>query len=112
MTDVLLYPDRLRCRTCRRFFGFEVLEWLYCSMECARARIPDYVHPSQRPADAPRTCRVKRNGAWVWKHRYTSPRTARVRARQKGIRAYECPNCGSWHLSKKTAPWAGSDADN
>jgi hypothetical protein len=105
-----LFPDRRRCIVCHHYFGFEVLERLYCSVSCARTVVPGYTHPSTRPQDAPRTCRVWRDGAWVWKHRYTTRKAARRKATREGLHVYRCPNCGVFHLSKRSAPYEETES--
>jgi hypothetical protein len=44
-----LYPDRQRCLACRRFFGFTVIDRLYCSY--LRAGVKP---PGDDPNEAPR----------------------------------------------------------
>lgn len=90
-----LYPDRSRCLACRSYFGFIVLDQLFCSYRCAGVEAP-----SLDPADWPREHwsrsqstgerRVKRD--WMYKHR------AERAAKRNGKTAYQCRYCLGWHI--------------
>jgi ribosome-binding protein aMBF1 (putative translation factor) len=60
-----LYPDRLRCKSCRKNLEQIVLNGLYCSYKCAK-------HPAPTPkiADAPRHCKREVSGVWSHKTKY------------------------------------------
>lgn len=102
----LLYPQRQRCRTCRRYWSFSTpLRGLYCSPECAgRPPIPmSEINGVQVP---PRTCRqrLKINGPntvprVVWKSVFANEADALRYNGRAGLHAYECPNCWYWHLT-------------
>jgi hypothetical protein len=102
----LLYPERVRCRTCRRYFGFLVILRAYCSEECAGK--------PERPIgveNLPRSCRVWRDGVWEAKAVFFTPRSAAKAAKKNKIHWYLCEaedGCGMYHLSKKTQPWEGT----
>lgn len=90
------YPDRKRCFACRSYFGFAVLDGLYCSEKCAR--IPEI---SADPADWPRehysliphSNRVRRaKRDWVY------PDVALAEARRWGKQAYRCSYCLGLHI--------------
>lgn len=109
----LVYPERQRCRACRRYFGFEVIQGLYCRRECAG--LPSLPDPSRQPEafgpvpdapvlDLPRCCRTvhRRNRAARPKVRYLRPEDASaVRSCMTSEtlpEIYQCPHCSYWHL--------------
>lgn len=101
----LLYPERVRCRTCRRYFGFVVILRAYCSEACAGK--PDRPIKAE---DLPRSCRVRHNMVWVAKAVFFTPYAAAKAAKKNKIYWYLCDaetGCGMYHLSKKTKPWEG-----
>lgn len=103
MARVLLHPERVRCRTCRKRFGFVILLRAYCSEECAG--LPD--RPIN-PEDLPRQCRVKREGTWRAKDCYFSPREAEWAAKRARQYSYLCEppiGCGMYHLSSRPKPY-------
>lgn len=91
----LVWPERQRCRACRKYFGFIVLRRLYCSYECAGLPEPD-------PDARPRQCFSK--VPWIGlqpKRAFFSLEAARANhAAQKDqtLNAYECSNCLMYHL--------------
>lgn len=99
MKAPLLYPERQRCRTCRRYFAFTVILRAYCSEECAG--LPE------RPLNVeelPRQCRVRRGGIWEKKAVWLSPSEAEEAARKQGKYWYSCDppiGCGRYHLASK-----------
>jgi hypothetical protein len=104
MARELLYPERQRCRACRRHFDFIVILRLYCSRSCAG--LPEQPANTE---DLPRKCRVRENGVWRPKRVYFSPDEA-----ERGMRAnrnasfYLCDppdGCGMYHTSKRTTPY-------
>lgn len=103
----LLYPQRQRCRACRRCWSFDPpLRGLYCSPECAgRPEVPlEDVNGVLVP---PRTCRSKvvMNGPnsrprFSWKRVFATEAEALAFGRRNGTpTAYECPNCWWWHVA-------------
>lgn len=104
MAEELLYPQRQRCRTCRRCFNFVVILRLYCSRNCAG--LPE------QPADTddlPRRCRVWADGVWRPKRVYFTPDEAERGVRVNGNSQYylcDPPDgCGMYHVSKRSAPY-------
>lgn len=103
MKRELIYPDRQRCRTCRRYFGFEVLFGLYCTRDCAGlGPVPSNVE------DWPRQCRSfdRRAGAWQPKVPFRTEEEAREAATRQDT-WYRCDSCGSWHIAtnKEAQEW-------
>ena len=101
----LLYPERVRCLGCRRYFAFEVVLRQYCSRECAGL--------DPRPtvvAEWPRTCRVwnHKDRVWVPKRSFPVESEARDEAALHDNYFYECPNCFDWHISKSPEPYEGN----
>lgn len=98
----LIYPERKRCRTCRKFFGFELIDGLYCSGDC----VP-YPYQEVVVDELPRTCRTRdRNGGggggWRLKLVFPDEESARRAKKRYGSGCYyQCPNCHRWHLAKK-----------
>lgn len=102
MRPLLLYPDRQRCRTCRRYFGFVVILRQWCSEECAGV--------SYNLENAPRSCKVYRErlGGWIWKQTWWSERAVKRACRKKGAGSwYQCDGCWGYHLTHYTPEqWA------
>lgn len=102
----LLYPERRRCRTCRRYFGFDVILRAYCSEECAG--LPE------RPInveDLPRQCRVKKpDKKWYAKASWPTKYLANKVGKKCGHYPYLCEppvGCGRYHLSSSPGPYTG-----
>jgi hypothetical protein len=101
----LLYPQRERCRTCRRYFGFTVISGLYCSRVCAG--LPPDSNPvvpfpeDEDPASLPRECR---NTGWRGakpKVRYATLADAQevvAEMNRASAEAYVCGHCGYAHI--------------
>ena len=103
MTAALLWPRRSRCRTCRRYFGFTVIDGRYCSRECAG--LPPFPQPVPFPAgeDAGSLPRECRNTGWRGaKVRWPDEDAARTTASAISVRhpmdVYQCGHCRYWHL--------------
>lgn len=97
--EKLLYPWRRRCYACRSYFGFLVVDRLYCSYECAGLPAPDYTNMKL----VPRCCKVKVRGQWVRKRRWTCPEEApahltRRRDRTREENLYHCTYCRGYHV--------------
>lgn len=102
MGKLLLYPDRQRCRACRRYFGFEIILRQWCSEECAGR--------AYNLENAPRSCKVwdRELGEWRWKRVWWHEREAKRACRKKGAADwYRCDGCWGYHLTKiNRARWA------
>jgi hypothetical protein len=87
-----VWPERKRCRKCRRYFGPLVLDGKFCSYHCAGHDVP-----SIDPADWPRGHRRwdHPNIQWVEKVPYLSEEEA-LRTGHR-VRAYRCGYCLMWH---------------
>lgn len=98
---LLLYPERKRCRTCRRYFAFIVVLRQDCSEECAG--LPEYPRSAE---ELPRRCRVwdSRESCWRPKIVYWTEPDAQRAARKQRSFWYLCDRetggCGEYHLSK------------
>jgi hypothetical protein len=99
---VLLWPERKRCRSCRRFLDFEVFERLYCSRACGGWQ------PVERGIDVldevPRQCKVilKVRGGRVVRARrkrpYPSLEIAELARDDDSAGIYRCEHCGAFHF--------------
>ena len=90
----ILYPDRQRCKTCRKGFQDIVLEGLYCSYRCGR-----FSTPASTVDEAPRGCKRIVNGVWGYKTRYKA--VAEVPEKYKHdptTNIYLCDNCHTYHI--------------
>lgn len=97
-----VYPDRVRCRACRSYFGFLYVDGMFCSYECAG--LPE---PSRNPEDWPRQhhigFRPRFNGVPQEKRWFRSEGEALDSPGAKGQDAYRCEYCRHWHLGHKRA---------
>lgn len=94
-----LYPDRKRCMTCRRYFGFLVVDGLYDSYECAGRPNPDDTPPDLWPREhyVPRPGGERRPKA-----AFLSEKAAQRAAERHGKEAYRCGFCGDWHIGSRS----------
>lgn len=90
----ILYPKRLRCKTCRKNLETTVLDGLYCSYRCAK--LPQ---PSKNIADAPRHCKRAINNVWGWKtkYRYEGEVPEKLQ-KDPGTNIYRCDSCHFLHV--------------
>lgn len=101
--EKLLYPERKRCRKCRSYFGFEIIERLYCSYECAGKPRPDRSDPSS----APRECALPAYKGGGFKRSYELLEEAEevaARSREQGrplSEAYQCSYCLYFHVGNR-----------
>lgn len=95
---LLLYPERQRCRRCRRYFGFVVIQRQWCSEECAGVEY--------NLETAPRQCKTPDRdapGGWRWKRVWWTEAAARRAVRRNGAKDfYRCEGCWGYHLTKQT----------
>lgn len=89
------FPLRKRCLECRSYFGFEVVDGLYCSRRCAR--VPEL---SPDPADWPREhyARVPHSNARRPKRDWVTQADAERAAVRLAKQAYQCGYCLGWHV--------------
>lgn len=104
MISELLYPERQRCRICRRYFDFVVILRQYCSRSCAGL-------PEQPETDeTPRKCRVRIGGVWYPKAVFFAPDEADRAVKRNGKSHYylcEPPDgCGMYHLASNPNPFS------
>jgi hypothetical protein len=92
-----LYPDRQRCLACRRFFGFTVIDRLYCSYLCAGVK-----PPGDDPNEAPRKCVTGSIGSRRFKVRYQYlKQVPSFQLRKKNTDAYYCDYCHHYHIGHR-----------
>ena len=89
-----LYPERLRCKACRKNLDRIVIDGLYCSYTCAK--LPT---PSPKIADAPRHCKREVNGVWDWKKKFRWDGEVPQRLRDDpATNVYLCDYCHFKHV--------------
>lgn len=94
-----LYPQRQRCKACGRKLDATVLDGLYCSYPCAQ--LPT---PFAKVEDAPRQCRLERDGQWQWKQRYRAEVEVPERLRRDpATNVYRCGHCHFLHVGHDRA---------
>lgn len=93
-----LYPDRKRCRTCRQYFGFLVVDGLYDSYECAGRPRPEDTPPDLWPREhyVPRPGGERRPKAV-----FLTEKAAQRAAERHGKEAYRCSFCRDWHIGSR-----------
>jgi hypothetical protein len=108
---VRLYPVRVRCYACRRFFGFEVVDRLYCSWACAGRPEPEFPLWPTGPAGpkVPRECKLGLTGrrSSTFKRRFRSLQAALAAAEASpvsGLDVYPCSYCGFFHVGHPRDP--------
>lgn len=89
-----LFPQRLRCKTCRKNLDKTVLDGLYCSYRCAS--LPQ---PAPSVLDAPRHCKRAIDGIWGWKtkFRYENEVPEKLRL-DPATNIYRCDYCHFLHV--------------
>lgn len=95
-TEGLVWPQRQRCRKCRNYFGWTIVDGLFCSYECAG--LPE---PSRDPADWPRQHTVRYQGRakrvfWVESEARDWLRDNNVKDKEP----YRCDFCRQWHVGR------------
>lgn len=96
---VKLYPERMRCQKCSKKLETTVLAGLYCSYKCG-----GFPEPFKKVEDAPRGCRLERDGKWIWKQKYR----AEIEVPQKlqndpATNIYRCSHCQFLHVGHDRA---------
>ena len=93
-----LFPQRQRCKTCRKGLGQSAQDPVYLGLYCT-PRCAGIAAPATRPEDAPRECRTQRDGRWAWKRRYRSESEIpdKIRA-DPSTSWYTCSHCSHWHV--------------
>lgn len=95
-----LYPERSRCFTCRSYFGFIVVENIYCSEKCAGLppdRFPELVRRVPLPVgintkSLPRSCQSGYRRKWKPKARFITQEDAElVETRESGYQYVALP---------------------
>lgn len=97
--EKLLYPWRQRCLTCRSYFGFLVVDRLYCSYACAGITEPD----TSDLRKVPRCCKVHVHGfGWRLKVRWNCPEEIPAHLTQRrDENAYHCTYCRGFHTGRR-----------
>lgn len=89
-----LWPERSRCKTCRKKLENTVLKGTFCSYACAGVR-----PPSRDVKAAPRSCRREVSGKWDFKTRYRGAAEVPEKLRaDPGTNIYECEHCLCFHV--------------
>lgn len=91
---ITLYPNRTRCLACRKKLDKIILDGVYCSYPCAKAK-----RPSLKVNLAPRHCKREVNGRWNFKTRYTHEEAVPLKLRQDpATNIYRCDYCRFLHV--------------
>ena len=85
----LVYPERQRCRACRRYFGFEVILGRFCCLECAGL---------VRLEEIPRECRNSPGRGGGLKRAFLDQQEADAYNTDPEQHSYQCGYCRNWHL--------------
>lgn len=95
----LLFPERKRCRTCRSYFGFVVIDLMYDSYICAGRPDPWNTPPDEWPREH-RSWRRRWDGKRliVPKADWGTWRRAERAAKKRGKTAYRCTFCNGLHI--------------
>lgn len=96
INEKLLYPQRKRCRKCRKFLCFVVVDLVFCSYICA-----DVEPPSDNPTDWPRKHWRRGDGGQRVEKKYFSypgEASANDHVTKKIMNVYYCDYCHTFHL--------------
>lgn len=88
------FPERTRCKTCRKKLDAIVLKGVFCSYACAGVKAP-----SNNVADAPRHCKREVNGKWDFKTKFRSSSDVPIKLQaDPATNVYECDYCLFLHV--------------
>lgn len=89
-----LYPQRTRCKQCRKGLKAPVIRGIFCSYQCAK------VNPPVTNLDVtPRHCKRQINGIWGNKTRYDAPSFVPKKYQDDpSTNIYLCDNCNQYHI--------------
>lgn len=89
-----IYPERQRCKTCRKKLESIILEGMFCSNKCGK------LTPAAKTiAEAPRGCKRQLDGKWDYKTRYVYPNQVPEKFKaDPTTNIYLCDNCHCWHI--------------
>lgn len=94
-----LFPERSRCLKCSKKLGLTVLAGKYCSYKCG-----GFAEPFKNPADAPRQCRLERDGKWVWKQKFRAEYEVPEKLQNDpATNIYRCSHCQFLHVGHDRA---------
>lgn len=89
-----LYPNRQRCKKCRKSFTDIVVAGEYCSYRCG-----GFPSPAKTIAEAPRGCKREVNGSWGYKTRFKAPSEVPPKYQSDpSTNIYLCDNCRHYHI--------------
>ena len=89
-----LFPQRQRCKTCRKSFTDIVLAGVYCSYKCGK-----FSAPAKTIDDAPRSCKREVNNSWGYKTRFKAPSEVPPKYQNDpSTNIYLCDNCRTYHI--------------
>jgi DNA-binding XRE family transcriptional regulator len=89
-----LFPDRLRCKTCRKKLEDVVLNGLFCSYRCA-----GHPTPAASVTAAPRHCKREVSNVWNFKSRYRYENEVPAKLRNDpATNIYRCDYCLFLHV--------------
>lgn len=89
-----LYPERTKCKKCRKTLNQTVIDGMYDSYSCAG--IPT---PSSNVEEAPRHCKRMIDNRWGWKTKYRSTQEVPEHLRtDPATNIYTCDYCHFFHV--------------
>lgn len=95
----LLFPARQRCKNCSKKLEEIVLDGVYCSYKCIKLPAP-----ARDVEKAPRSCRLERDGKWIWKQKYRYEGEVPQRLRNDpSTNVYRCEHCHFLHVGHDRA---------
>lgn len=89
-----LYPERTKCKKCRKTLNSVVIDGLYDSYTCAGLPAPE-----NNVEKAPRHCKRMIDNRWGWKTKYRSADEVPVHlSSDPATNIYVCDNCHFLHV--------------